>query len=432
MRVLRESESPGTDSDFPRCEDDPDQQGDALSDSDGEDETFDILVNFLRDSQGMTRDHQDKMLRHIKSRHDKHPDFPSNLYYMDKMLEPHYMKTTPHLYCLEHGNYLGIAEDISGVISCGSQECLLFITGSKSDSDVVGVFTTISIKQSLQLYLESVASQDVFSSRYLGHPERADFDLYDGVEYKRLELGERDISITFHIDDGQAFGIHGSRNGSVKMLSYIVNELPSRKRYRHRFLYGLAVGVSHPSTKIMMDLFASEISVLEKDGIVLRDEKGQSRTTRVQAPLFNSDTQARWDALGLSSFHAQYGCTSCLDPGIASHPRKYPSDTAFVLRTNSSVFEAAKEALRKGSPVDGVRYATRLLRISSFCPVRGATHDYMHCGALGVVKTGLLKNWMELKVNSFPFADLHQFSSRDHLLGAREQRVVDGRMLQFR
>ncbi|GAU90761.1 hypothetical protein RvY_03135 [Ramazzottius varieornatus] len=63
-------------------------------------ETFVVVVGFLKDIQGMARIHQEKMLQHISSHHKRLPNFPSNLYYMDKFLRPYYLTPLKHLFCL--------------------------------------------------------------------------------------------------------------------------------------------------------------------------------------------------------------------------------------------------------------------------------------------------------------------------------------------
>ncbi|GAV09889.1 hypothetical protein RvY_19356-2 [Ramazzottius varieornatus] len=427
----------GADREFPcdNVESESEMMDERTAEKYDDNSTFESVVHFLKDVQGMTREHQDRMLRHIKAKHNSKSDFPSNLYFFDKMLEPHYMATMKHYYCLEHGNYVGHAAGLCGTGSCGSDSCQLNLTGKEEDREICGAFFTISVRESLKMYFESVVGHDVFVYRRPANSEGRDFDLFDGIKYEKMTVGPDDVSLTFHVDDGLTFGINGSKNGSTKMLSFIINELPSRKRYRHRFLHALAVGKSHPPSQMLMDFFSSEVFALEKNGLDWTDDKGTLRTTYVKAPLFNSDAQARWDALGLSSFHAEHGCTTCFDSGMkkegSKEARKYPAETHMKLRTRRSVIQCAEQALRKGVPVFGVRYATRLLRISSFCPVRGSTHDYMHCVALGVVKTGLMTNWCKLKKITFPFAS-QTANTTELIVGEREERIVDQRMKHFR
>ena len=392
-------------------------------------ETFAIVVNFLKEVHGMSRKHQDKVLQHINLHHKRLPNFPSNIYFFDKYIEPYYLKPIKHLFCLQHGNYVGIATEETGLVSRGSEECELFLSGKEIDRNYTGAFHTIDVEKSLRTYFESPVGEDAFVRQQQQHGV---FDLCNGLAYQVLGVARDDVSITLHIDDGQAFGIHGSKNGSTMMVSFIINELPSRKRYRHRFLFGIAVGVHHPSSGIIMDLFAKEVRKLERQGFQWRDTRGNPRTTHVMVPLLNSDAQARWDVLGHSSFHAIQGCTSCLDPGERKEKmRRYPATTNFKLRSKNSVIECARRAVLKGCPQEGVRKACRLLRISSFCPVRGAPHDYMHSVALGQVKTGLMKNWTEMKKVNFPFFK-NVTNSTESILGSREERIVDQRLLQLR
>ena len=92
-------------------------------------ETFAIVGNFLKDVQGMSRKHQDKVLQHINLHHKRLPNFPSNIYFFDKYIEPYYLEPVKHLFCLQHGNYVGIAVEHTGLVSCGSEDCELFHTG---------------------------------------------------------------------------------------------------------------------------------------------------------------------------------------------------------------------------------------------------------------------------------------------------------------
>ena len=73
-------------------------------------------------------------------------------------------------------------------------------------------------------------------------------------------------------------------------------------------------------------------------------------------PLFGSfDLVAKAPILNMHQFNGEYGCPSCLHPGVHTSSRYYLPGTEYPLRTNDNNMQNATEAEERGKPIKGIK-----------------------------------------------------------------------------
>lgn len=163
---------------------------------------------------------------------------------------------------------------------------------------------------------------------------------------------------------------------------------------------------------ILFSPLTDALGTLSMFGIRLSTPVGEKRITF--EPLFGSfDLVAKAPILNMHQFNGEYGCPSCLNPGVRTASRYYLPDCHYDLRTNDSVVANANEADSKGKVVNGIKGHSVLSGVVDL--VKGIPIDYMHCILEGVVKW-LLEKWFTSKNHGEPYYIGTSVNSIDSLL----------------
>ena len=194
---------------------------------------------------------------------------------------------------------------------------------------------------------------------------------------KRLPNSDRHncVSVTFNTDGAPVFK---SSSFSIWPIYLCINEIPIQSRLSNVIVTALWFGKCKPEMSIFLEIFTETLNKFSQSGIdcVI---KGETRTIKLYAitPM-----------QGILQFNAYYGCNWCTHPGdyfISS--RRYPYlNPVSDKRDAVTTITFAKEALRTGKPVFGIKTASPLLPLNKFDIINSFTPDYMHCLLDGVGK----------------------------------------------
>ncbi|CAL1281899.1 unnamed protein product [Larinioides sclopetarius] len=125
---------------------------------------------------------------------------------------------------------------------------------------------------------------------------------------------------------------------------------------------------------------------------------------------------ARCKLQNIIQFNGYYGCSWCEHKGVSvdkghgrvmSYTLQGRNDNA-ALRTQSTFFNAAKQAVEKDVRVLGVKGPRILNSLNNFNIISGFITDYMHCVCLGIVRQFTML-WL---VNSSSHEDFHLTSQQ--------------------
>lgn len=183
-----------------------------------------------------------------------------------------------------------------------------------------------------------------------------------------------------------------SSNLTVWPIVLALSNLPPNLRWNkdNLIISSLWVAEKKPSMNVFFAYLKDVLSYLSEHGINLVTPQG-NKSLKFQ-PWFGSfDFVAKAPILNMHQFNGEYGCPSCLHPGIHTSSRYYLPGTEYPLRTNDSILEDAEEAERSGKCINGIKGKSVLTGV--FDLVKGVPVDYMHCVLEGVTKW-MLNKWV--------------------------------------
>lgn len=122
--------------------------------------------------------------------------------------------------------------------------------------------------------------------------------------------------------------------------------------------------------------------------------KGDEIYSKIYTILCSCDSVARCKLQNIIQFNGYYGCSWCEHKGVSvekGHGRVMSytlqgRDDSSSSRTQSSFFNAAKQAVERGVPVLGVKGPSILNLLNNFNIISGFITDYMHCVCLGIAR----------------------------------------------
>lgn len=113
----------------------------------------------------------------------------------------------------------------------------------------------------------------------------------------------------------------------------------------------------------------------------------ESVSSKVYTICLCADAPARAAVGNSVQFNGFFGCPWCLSCGISLDGRRLYVDTVpDVERTTAGVLRDMRLALELGTPVNGLKGPSPLVRLPQFDLVQGYTVEYMHCVLLGVTR----------------------------------------------
>lgn len=204
---------------------------------------------------------------------------------------------------------------------------------------------------------------------------------------------------------------------SLWPIQLCITSLPPniRMNLRYLLLAGVWLGNVKPSMNIILKPVLQKIHSLYTNGKHISTPSGTKiLKAKLLACVF--DLPAKAMALNFTQWNGNHGCSYCLDSGTqVSHRRLYLPNDEHKPRKEKETFQHAKQAIRTGSPMYGVKgmsVLTPYLNIIKDVPI-----DYMHAVLEGVIKTILCKIWLKGEYRNHRFYLLAKLKAIDkHLL----------------
>ncbi len=189
-------------------------------------------------------------------------------------------------------------------------------------------------------------------------------------------------------------GVPLFKSSSVSLwpVYLVLLNLPAiiRMKAENVLLGGLWVGPTKLPMKLLLEPIMKKLPQLCTQGLTITTPTGLS-TIRFKLLMGIFDLPAKAAVLCAKQFNGKFGCSVCLHPGqrLSNGARIYLPDK-FPDRTHTQVLQAAREAERHHTVVDGVMGMSPLaenLDLVASIPI-----DYMHAVLEGVVRL-LMKFW---------------------------------------
>lgn len=192
-----------------------------------------------------------------------------------------------------------------------------------------------------------------------------------------------------------------SSSTSLWPVYLVVNNLPPsiRMNSENIVLCSLWCGPSKPPMHSLLDPIVKTLEKLATTGIALCTPEGV-KIVRGKVVLGIFDLPAKAAVLNMKQFNGEYGCSTCLHPGIHQNGSRVYLPQEMDLRSNVTVHHCAAEAERTGTPNYGIKGVSVLSPVVDL--VKSVPVDYMHAVLEGVTRW-LLRAWFESKNHSEPY-----------------------------
>ena len=233
-------------------------------------------------------------------------------------------------------------------------------------------------------------------------------DIYDGSVYKKLicpgKFSSRtvNISLTWNTDGIPVFK---SSKYSIWPLYFVINELPISKRWCNDniILAGLWFGTRKPNMLTFLKPFVEGLSELHSGVEMHSPDVSNNFLCKARLLCGTCDLPAKAMVFNMIQYNGYFGCTYCLQSGkqLATgergtvHVYQYiQNNPAGPKHTTEQLEKDSREAIEKGTAVNGVKGPSWFSMVPNYNILEGNTVDYMHCVLLGVTKM-LLKLWFD-------------------------------------
>ncbi|XP_040890672.1 uncharacterized protein LOC121189967 isoform X4 [Toxotes jaculatrix] len=223
------------------------------------------------------------------------------------------------------------------------------------------------------------------------------------------------FSLTLNCDGVPVFK---SSQYGIWPLQGMVNELPYLVRKENVLLFGLWFGTKKPNVNTFLKPFTQECQSLSTVGFKLHRNNSVNHC-RVIAAVIMCDSVARPILQNMTQFNGHYGCSLCLHPGeqvpkgngtVRVYPYKHVPK-----RDHASTLTDAREAVRTGQSVKGIKGPTCLVNIPHFDIISGMPPDHMHNVHLGVVRQ-MASMWLDSEHHEEPYYIGNRIPELDHQL----------------
>ncbi|XP_064467922.1 uncharacterized protein LOC135378756 [Ornithodoros turicata] len=190
-----------------------------------------------------------------------------------------------------------------------------------------------------------------------------------------------DLTLTINTDGSPLFK---SSNASVWPIQLSINELPLAVRNENCMLAGLWFGRKHPDMLLFLGKFIEEVQGI---GELVWRHDSLAVYSRVYPVCVCVDAPARAAVGNHTQFNGLFGCPWCLTSAELEDGRRlYLETEGAVQRTSEGVRRDMELALRLGTPVNGLKGPSPLMKLPHLDLVWCYTVEYMHCVLLGVTR----------------------------------------------
>jgi len=216
-------------------------------------------------------------------------------------------------------------------------------------------------------------------------------DIHDGKLYEKINV-DSTIYLTMNgSTDGAPLGNKTRRN--IWPLSFILNDLPPEKRFKHILLAGIMIVKTEPTYELInlyLKTFVEQLNNLRDSGInVDITFDGPNISLKPTVLCFSANSVARPLLQSRLKFNGYFGCSYCYQRGTYISTMRYPFENIRAkFRTYESHMRDIEEYYRNNSLVRsrGVKGNSVLCSIPNFDMVWGFPFDNMHTTLLGVTK----------------------------------------------
>lgn len=281
------------------------------------------------------------------------------------------------------------------------------------ESNKISYFIKLNIIAQLRKILGRPGNYESLQQRFTRRKISIDNieDIYDGQLYQEeVRSGFlsncNNISFLWNSDGVPVFK---SKKFSIWSFYLVINEFPYKIRNKREnvILAGLWFGHDKPDPNCFLYSYIEDFRNIYTGFNVQMPQREESVYIRGKLLLGTCDLPAKSTFMKIKSFNGKYGCPACEFTGETIHfsdgSRKfcYRYTEHFNKRTIENINNHAREALRTGEAIYGVKGSTALrLIMPNF--VRGMGIDLMHLLS-GIVKK-LMTLHFDSKYNGHPFS----------------------------
>lgn len=223
-------------------------------------------------------------------------------------------------------------------------------------------------------------------------------DIWNGEKLKPHTTGQNFYTNPEHLafslsTDGVP--IFKSSSTSLWPVYLVINNLPPsiRMNSENVITTSLWYGPRKPPIRLLLSPVVKKLEKLATVGITLSTPAG-FKTIRGKLQLGVFDLPAKAAVLNMKQFNGEFGCSTCLNPGIYQNRSRIYMPQKFSLRTQRGIQSCAASAVSIGESVNGIKGYSVLSSIVDV--VDSVPVDYMHAVLEGVTRW-LLHRWFDSK-----------------------------------
>ncbi|KAK3918508.1 High glucose sensor RGT2 [Frankliniella fusca] len=397
-------------------EDDPDDPGYALNDSDDEQDEDEDQSHFSFDDEALnTQVNQGRactrrellllnlavaskhnatyemlidMLKSCNAGYGRPGLMPTSKKALRKLLMRADSGINKHAYCPKSNckKYLGKLQDLerNGLpIHC---DCGQIIPINK-----LNWFVSISLKKQLENFLTTPGILGLLNYRNTRERfnENGIEDIFDGELYQEfiqqglLSDDTNNFSFVFNTD---GFSLYKNRSLSIWALLIRLNELPPGLRQRHLFLAGIWCDKGKPNMNAFLRPFVKQVNRLSTEGVQWRPDNGEEITSKFYPIACCVDLQARCMVMNMMQYNGQFGCFLCTHYGIhLGGSRKYPIlPYANIPNAQDRSDVSIRAAMQRNEFFEGQLGPSVVMLLRHFDLARGNGIDDLHAYYEGV------------------------------------------------
>eukprot|EP00734_Pompholyxophrys_sp_LG126_P000290 Pompholyxophrys_sp_v1_NODE_90_length_2115_cov_23.848058.p1 type:complete len:650 gc:universal NODE_90_length_2115_cov_23.848058:2064-115(-) len=187
----------------------------------------------------------------------------------------------------------------------------------------------------------------------------------------------------------------------IWLVSY---DLDPTIRYQRKYM--ILAGVSFGKKPLMNLFLDSVVTQINNSHVHPLQIVTNNQILPLSLHIINvtADLPAKATLLNMHQFNGEYGCSTCLAPGVLSgrgQSRYYPDNMQYDMRTSQNMTDDATEAVETGTCVRGIYGPSILSRLPLFDISTDLGSEYMH-GCAGVMKK-LLSLWFNSDQHAEPW-----------------------------
>ncbi|XP_053201781.1 uncharacterized protein LOC128386733 [Panonychus citri] len=338
------------------------------------------------------------LFNNMNKRFSKDPIIlPSIRYFHDKRSKKNPVDC--YIICPEghnHGPFSGEPKSFGG-FNCNGKECPAKLEQEK-------YFLHISFRRQLETHLSTISIMDLDN----GNLESSITDIHQAAQATKIKSncssGVEKLTLSLHSDEVQV-GVSSSLK--IFPLFISINELQPIFRKSHFFLVSLYVGRTKPSVNNFLSPICNELKDLECNPLFWTDKNSLARKSTFHVIGLIADAPMRAYLRSVRQYNHLNGCDWCLVQATSSNgARVFPnSQNQNSLNRTKSDFIRFKQHIEISNNVSipgessfprfkGLVGISPLLELDSFDIVNGVSVEPMHCIALGILRSLILRGWL--------------------------------------